>query len=80
MTTDNLLEDAKTMRRRNWRFVATGVLFIVLAVGFFFFMTLMAPQSTDPAEMMRIVGQASGVVVGISVVLIILGLIGKKAQ
>jgi hypothetical protein len=66
------------MRRRNWRFVATGVLFIILAVGFFFFMTLMAPQSTDPAEMMRIVGQASGVVVGISVVLILLGLIGKK--
>jgi hypothetical protein len=66
------------MRRRNWRFVATGVLFIVLAVGFFFFMTLMAPQSTDPVEMMRIVGQASGVVFGVSIVLIILGLIGKK--
>jgi hypothetical protein len=75
---DNFMEDAKTMRRRNWRFVATGVLFIILAVGFFFFMTLMAPQSTDPVEMMRIVGQASGVVVGVSIVLIILGLIGKK--
>lgn len=67
------------MRRRNWRFVTTGFLFIILAAGFFFFMSLMAPQSTDPAEMMRIVGQASGVVIGISVVLIILGLIGKKA-
>ena len=66
------------MRRRNWRFVATGVLFIVLAVGFFFIMTLMAPQSMDPVEMMRIVGQASGAAIGISVVLIIVGLIGKK--
>ncbi len=43
----------KTMRRRNWRFVATGVLFIILAVGFFFFMSLIAPQSTDPVEMMQ---------------------------
>jgi hypothetical protein len=39
----------------------------------------MAPQSTDPAELMRIVGQASGAVVGVSVVMIVLGLIGKKA-
>jgi hypothetical protein len=73
------LEDAKTMRRRNWRFVATGVLFIILAVGFFFFMSLIAPQSTDPVEMMRIVGQAAGAAIGISVVLILVGLIGKKA-
>ena len=68
------------MRRRNWRFVTTGVLFIILAVGFFFFMTLMAPQSTDPVEMMRTVGQAAGAAIGISVILIIAGLIGKKVS
>jgi multidrug resistance efflux pump len=67
------------MRRRNWRVVTTGVILIALAVGFFFFMSLMAPQSTDPAELMRIVGQVSGAVIGISVVMIVLGLIGKKA-
>lgn len=66
------------MRRRNWRFVITGLLFIFLAVGFFVFMLGMAGQSTDPEEFMRIVGQASGVAIGISVTLIIIGLIGKK--
>lgn len=66
------------MRRRNWRFVITGFLFIALAIGFFLFMMTIAPQSTDPVEFMRIVGSASGTVIGICVVLIIVGLIGKK--
>lgn len=66
------------MRRRNWRFVITGLLFIFLAVGFFVIMLGVAGQSNDPAEVMRIVGQASGIAIGISVALIIAGLIGKK--
>ncbi len=66
------------MRKRNWRFVFTGFLFLALAIGFFFFMTIIAPSSTDPVEFMKIVGQASGVVGGISIALIIIGLIGKK--
>ena len=66
------------MRRRNMRFVFTGVLFLVLAIGFFFFMQTIASQSTDPVEFMRLIGQVSGVVAGVSGVLIIAGLIGKK--
>lgn len=60
------------------RFVITGLLFIFLAVGFFVIMLGVAGQSNDPAEVMRIVGQASGIAIGISVALIIAGLIGKK--
>lgn len=67
------------MRRRNWRIVIFGFILIALAAGFFFFMLTMAPQSTDPVELMRTAGSAAGVVAGVSVVLIILGLIGKKA-
>ena len=67
------------MRKRNWRVVTTGFVLIALALGFFFFMSLMASQSTDPAELMKIVGQISGAAIGISVVMIVLGLIGKKA-
>ncbi len=67
------------MRKRNWRFVFTGFLFLALALGFFFFMTTIAPSSTDPVAFMEIVGNASGVVGGLSVFLIILGLIGKKS-
>lgn len=66
------------MRTRNWRLVFTGFLFLALALGFFFFMTTIASSSTDPVAVMEIAGNASGVVGGISVVLIIAGLIGKK--
>lgn len=66
------------MRRRNWRIVITGFIFIVMAIGFFLFMMTIAPQSTDPVEFLRLVGSASGTVIGISFALIIVGLIGKK--
>ncbi|HSL29936.1 MAG TPA: hypothetical protein VK900_12105 [Anaerolineales bacterium] len=66
------------MRRRNWRFVGTGLLFIFLAIGFYFFMMTVASASTDPVEVMRIVGGASGTVIGLSTFLILLGLVGKK--
>ena len=67
------------MRRRNWRAVTGGIVLMAMAVGFFFIMSAFAPQSMDPVEMMRIVGQVSGTMIGISLVLILIGLIGKKA-
>ena len=66
------------MRQRNWRVIFTGVLLSILAAGFFFFMLTVASQSTDPVEFMKTVGTVSGVLAGISVVMIILGLVGKK--
>jgi hypothetical protein len=66
------------MRRVNWRMISGGVFLIVLAVGFFFIMSFNASASTDPQELMRLAGQISGGAIGVSVVLIILGLIGKK--
>ena len=68
------------MRQKNWRFVMAGGLLLVLAVGFFLVMMGMAAKSTDPRGMMETVGQVSGVCVGITVVLILAGLIGRKAQ
>jgi len=67
------------MRQRNWRMVIGGVLFLILAVSFFLFMASIASRSTDPAELMKTVGGASGTVGGISLALILFGLIGKKA-
>ena len=67
------------MRRRNWRVVFAGVFLIVLALGFYFLMVSMAAQSTDPMELMRTVGTVVGTAVGISLAMIIIGLIGKKA-
>lgn len=66
------------MRRRNWRVVAVGFLLIVLAIGFYLFMLPFAGSTLDPVEFLRTVGQVSGAAVGISVVMIIFGLIGKK--
>ncbi len=68
------------MRQKNWRLVIVGVVLIVLAIGFFLFMMGMAPKSNDPAAMMRTVGQVSGAVGGIAVVMVLFGLIGRKPQ
>jgi len=67
------------MRRKNWRLVIVGLVLIALAVGFFFFMLSTAPKSNDPAALMQTVGTVSGAVSGLSLVLIIIGLIGRKA-
>jgi hypothetical protein len=66
------------MRRKNWRIVIVGFFLIVLALGFYFFMVSIAPTSNDPVALMQTVGTVSGVAVGISLVMIIIGLIGKK--
>jgi multidrug resistance efflux pump len=68
----------KTMRRKNSRVVIVGFVLMILAVGFYFFMLSIASQSTDPVALMQTVGTVAGAVVGISLVMIILGLIGKK--
>lgn len=66
------------MRKRNWRLVIAGFVLLALAIGFFVFMTSLTSVSTDPVEMMKVVGNASGVAGGISLAMIIIGLIGKK--
>ena len=66
------------MRQRNWRLVVVGGVLIGLAVVFYFVMLAMAGQSTDPQALMQIVGQTSGVVIGIGVAAAIIGYMGKK--
>ena len=66
------------MRQVNRRFVLTGAVLIAVAIGFFICMLGMAPRSNDPKALMETVGQVSGVAGAIGVVLIVLGLRGKK--
>jgi uncharacterized membrane protein HdeD (DUF308 family) len=66
------------MRQKNWRFILAGGLLAVFGAGFFLFMLSMAHQSNDPKSMLQTVGEASGVCIGIGVVLVIAGLFGKK--
>jgi hypothetical protein len=58
--------------------VIVGFVLTALAFGFYLFMLTIASSSTDPAALMQTVGTASGVVAGISFVMVIFGLIGKK--
>jgi hypothetical protein len=67
------------MRQRNWRLIAVGTVLLVLAVLFFLSMRDMTLWSNDPVTLMRTVGEVSGVVGGISLVMIVFGLIGSKA-
>jgi hypothetical protein len=66
------------MRRRNWRVILSGFVLIALALGFYLFMLTVASQSTDPVALMQTVGTVSGVLAGISIAMIIMGLVGKK--
>ena len=66
------------MRRKNWRIVIVGLVLIVSALVFFFFMLSVASKSNDPVALMHTVGTVAGVVGGISLVMIIIGLIGKR--
>jgi len=66
------------MRQKNWRVVIVGFVLIIIALGFYFFMLSIASTSTDPVALMQTVGTVTGAAVGISLVMVILGLIGKK--
>jgi hypothetical protein len=66
------------MRRKNWRVVTAGMVLIVMALVFFLFMLSIASKSNDPAALFQTVGTVVGAVGGISLVMIIIGLIGKK--
>ncbi len=66
------------MRRKNWRIVIVGLVLIVLAAGFSFFMTSIASTSNDPVALMQTVGRVAGVVGSIGTLMIIVGLIGRK--
>ena len=67
------------MRRRNLRFVFVGAVLIVGAAGFFLFFMTIASKSNDPVALMQTVGTVSGVLGAIGIVMIAIGLIGKKS-
>lgn len=67
------------MRKRNWRLVIVGIFFIVIAFAIFLFVPSLGAYSTDPVEFTRIIGNVSEVMIGVSVALIVIGLIGKKS-
>jgi hypothetical protein len=66
------------MRHMNWRIALMGFILIVLSLAFYFLMLSLAPSSTDPVTMMVTVGTVFGPAIGVSVLLILIGLIGEN--
>ena len=66
------------MRRKNWRVFIVGLVLAFIAVAFYFYMLSITSKSTDPVALMKTVGAVAGVVCGLALVMIIIGLIGKK--
>jgi hypothetical protein len=68
------------MRQRNWRLVIVGIFFIVIGFAIFIFVPSLGAYSTDPVEFTRLIGQIAQFVIGVSVAMIIFGLIGTKPK
>lgn len=73
-------ETGDEMRKRNWRVVSAGALLMALALGFFIVMAGMASRSNDPAGLMRMVGELCGGAGGLSLAMMVFGLLGKRTD
>lgn len=67
------------MRQTNKRLVIVGAVLIAAAIGFFAYMSSIAPTSNDPKALMETVGQVSGVVGAIGALMMFFGVRGRKA-
>ena len=65
---------------KNKRFFFAGLLAIAFGLAVFFGVRQIAPQSNDPAAVMRIAGQAAGVLAGIGLAFIVLSFFVKPAR
>ena len=65
------------------RLIIVGSIMVVGAIAFALTMMAIAPQSTNPAELMRTVGQVAGTVIGVGAAVIVTALVkfrGKAAD
>ena len=66
------------MKSGNLNLARAGYLLVAVAIIFFGVMMFVAPQSTDPEQLMRLVGQISGAAGGIGIVLIITDFLRRR--
>lgn len=57
---------------KNKRLFFAGIIAVVFALIIFFGVRQIAPQSTDPVEVMRIAGQAAGAVCGLGLAMMLM--------
>jgi len=68
------------MRQRNWRAIIGGSIVLGFTVAFALVMLALASRSTDPAALMATVGMTAGVVGGLSLLVVMHGLVGTKIR
>jgi uncharacterized integral membrane protein len=73
-----ILEQRIHMKPAKLKLARAGYFLIAVAVIFFGSMMFLAPKSTDPVELMRIAGQASGAVGGVGIALVITGILRRR--
>jgi hypothetical protein len=66
------------MKPANLKLARAGYFLIAVAVIFFGLMMFLAPKSTDPVEVMRLVGQVSGAVGGAGIALVITDFLRRR--
>jgi hypothetical protein len=64
----------------NIRVIAAGAILIVLAAGFFFYMSTFMSRSNDPVELMRTVGTVSGGGAGLGLAMIVVGMFLRRKR
>jgi hypothetical protein len=57
---------------KNPRLALAGLLAVAIGAGLFFYFRENQAGATDPAELMRVVGQVSGIIAGIGLALIVM--------
>jgi MYXO-CTERM domain-containing protein len=62
----------------NKRVIAIGAAMTALGIGFFLYMLTLAPRSNDPTAMVQAVGEASGGVGAIGLVMIVVGAFRRR--
>ena len=65
------------MRQIDRRLVIAGGVLVLAAIAFFVYMQAIAPASNDPKALMETVGEVSGIVGAIGIVMAMVGLRGK---
>ena len=66
------------MRRINSRVAIVGFVLFLIAIVFYLFMFSISSRSSDPVELLKVVGTVSGIVGGLAVAMTVAGLVGKK--
>jgi uncharacterized membrane protein YedE/YeeE len=66
------------MNSNKLKLARAGYFLIAVAIVLFGALFYLAPQSTDPAEVLRLAGQLSGALAGVGIVLVVIDRVRRR--